>query len=153
MRACERVGCQESFRLAATGRPARFCSSRCRRLAWEQERAEAQQRAIEEAVEAERARAAEAQREAVVAAVARAVAAERQAQFRSDGTENRRNETPPAAPPAAPPAVRPGPAGVVAQELPLPVEPVVEELVLPVAVDQPHPARRPWVLGKRGRGY
>lgn len=63
MRACQH--CNEAFEGAATGRPPKFCSSRCRKAAWEAERF----------------------RQAVVVEVAKRLAAERR-------RENRRNETP-----------------------------------------------------------
>lgn len=88
MRECEE--CREAFRAASTGRPAKYCSSSCRRKAWEREQ-------IRKAVDAERERAEAAQQEAVVLAVARALAAERSGQFRSDESEKRLNETPPQA--------------------------------------------------------
>lgn len=85
MRVCQQ--CQESFELAATGRPPRYCSSTCRKKAWERRRLD----------------------EAVAVAVAKAVAAE-QRRARNRGNEtpqapgNRGNETPPQATAPTPPA-------------------------------------------------
>ncbi|MBB4717855.1 hypothetical protein BJ965_007842 [Streptomyces luteogriseus] len=78
MRVCQH--CQESFELAATGRPPRYCSATCRKSAWEKRRLD----------------------EAVAIAVAKAVAAEqRRGRIRGNETrqapENRGNETPPQA--------------------------------------------------------
>lgn len=85
MRACQH--CQESFELASTGRPPKFCSATCRKAAWEAEKL----------------------REAVAVAKAQAVAAERRrvARLANRGNETpeapdiRGNETPPQA--TAPP--------------------------------------------------
>lgn len=95
MRACQH--CNESFELAATGRPPKFCSATCRKAAWEAEKL----------------------RQAVAVATAKAVAAERRRMTRAanrgnetpEPSGNRGNETPPAAPEASRsvrPAVRPG---------------------------------------------
>ncbi|MGN3955063.1 hypothetical protein ACGV4K_08150 [Streptomyces sp. WAC8370] len=75
MRACQH--CNESFELASTGRPPRYCSATCRKKAWEKRRLD----------------------QAVAVAVAKAVAAE-QRRGRNRGNEtpgtpaNRGNETP-----------------------------------------------------------
>jgi len=88
MRVCQH--CNEGFEVAATGRPPRFCSSTCRKKAWEAERF---RRAVDEQV-----------REKVTVAVAKAVAAERRrAAIRGNETPIRQNETPP---PPPEPAVR-----------------------------------------------
>jgi hypothetical protein len=76
MRVCQH--CQESFELASTGRPPRYCSATCRKAAWEKRRLN----------------------EAVAVAVAKAVAAEqRRAANRGNETRQtpviRGNETPP----------------------------------------------------------
>lgn len=71
MRVCQH--CQESFELATTGRPPRYCSGTCRKKAWEKRRLD----------------------EAVAIAVAKAVAAEqRRGRIRGNETPIRRNETP-----------------------------------------------------------
>lgn len=75
MRVCQH--CQESFELATTGRPPRYCSATCRKAAWEKRRLD----------------------EAVAIAVAKAVAAEqRRGRIRGNETPqapgNRGNETP-----------------------------------------------------------
>lgn len=67
MRVCHH--CQESFRLASTGRPPRYCSATCRKAAWEARKLA----------------------EAVAVAAAKAVAAERR---RVSRAANRGNETP-----------------------------------------------------------
>ncbi len=83
MKACQH--CNEAFEVAATGRPPKFCSSRCRKAAWEAERF----------------------RQAVVVEVAKRMAAERRRENRRNETQeasgNRRNETPSqAGPPVQP---------------------------------------------------
>jgi hypothetical protein len=74
MRVCQH--CQESFELATTGRPPRYCSATCRKKAWEARKLQ----------------------EAVAVAVAKAVAAEQRRANRGNETrqapENRGNETP-----------------------------------------------------------
>lgn len=74
MRVCQH--CQSGFELAATGRPPRYCSSTCRKAAWEARRLQ----------------------EAVAVAVAKAVAAEQRRANRGNETRqtagNRGNETP-----------------------------------------------------------
>ncbi|RSS59836.1 hypothetical protein [Streptomyces sp. WAC01280] len=70
MRVC--AHCAEGFALASTGRPPKYCSSACRKSAWEKAKFEA---AVDQAV---------------VVALAKAVAAEQ----RKSRRENRRNETP-----------------------------------------------------------
>ncbi|GGQ50147.1 hypothetical protein GCM10010279_69320 [Streptomyces mutabilis] len=55
MRACQH--CQESFELASTGRPPKYCSSTCRKNAWHEEKTRQQ---VAAAVAAERRRIADA---------------------------------------------------------------------------------------------
>ncbi|WP_338909678.1 hypothetical protein [Streptomyces nigra] len=139
MRECARRACRREFLLAATGRPAKYCSPKCRRLAWDEDRREEQEQRIEAAVRAERERAEAQQREAVVAAVARALAGQRPAEFRSDVSPLRPNETPGPTPPQA------GARRVRAEEIPLPLD-----------VQQPYPPQRPWPVsvpaGAEGAG-
>ncbi|GAA3538817.1 hypothetical protein GCM10022263_27950 [Nocardioides daeguensis] len=84
MRACQQ--CQESFTIASTGRPPRYCSATCRKKAWEARKMQ----------------------EVVAVAVAKAVAAERRRANRGNETRQapdiRGNETPPQATAPAPPA-------------------------------------------------
>lgn len=90
MKACQY--CQESFELASTGRPPRYCSATCRKKAWEAEKI----------------------RQAVTVAKAQAVAAERRrvAQLANRGNETlpqldiRGNETPSQATPPPDPRQR-----------------------------------------------
>ncbi|GGT60117.1 hypothetical protein GCM10010271_74120 [Streptomyces kurssanovii] len=92
MKVCEH--CREGFALASTGRPPKYCSSTCRKAAFDKRKLD----------------------EAVVAAVARAVAAERRRSNRGNETRRvpdiRGNETPGPARPAVPPvpALSPRPA-------------------------------------------
>lgn len=85
MRVCHY--CDESFRVAPTGRPPKYCSATCRKKGWEKDRLEA---ALEQA-----------RAEGRAAGVAQGVAAERrrhalkpQGGNRGNETENRGNETP-----------------------------------------------------------
>ncbi|MFD9246845.1 hypothetical protein ACFV0D_33965 [Streptomyces sp. NPDC059556] len=102
MRVCGH--CQESFALASTGRPPKYCSATCRKAAFDKRRLD----------------------EAVVAAVAKAVAAERRRSNRGNETrtpaENRGNETPAAAPPV--PRLLPAPSARPTIPLPDPAVPM-----------------------------
>ncbi|CAM5546737.1 hypothetical protein SALBM217S_02341 [Streptomyces griseoloalbus] len=96
MRACQH--CNEGFEVAATGRPPKYCSSKCRKAAWEAERF----------------------RQAVVVEVAKRLAAERRRENRRNETPGssgiRRNETPPQATPPNPARRR---SGMTASAMPL----------------------------------